>query len=322
MKKYIFLFFLFCICFLTGLFLGPEFFSIPRIIHILSSGQSIDRTIFLKIRLPRVIAGFIVGGGLALTGAVFQAILRNPLADSYTLGVSGGASLGICIGVISGKSLSIPAFAFIGALLSIAIILLAGSRKKFSNTTLILLGVVLNFIFSSFVLLMLAVVKNEKFQEVFMWLLGNLSFFPKNLLILGSICIVLSSVVLMSYWRVFDILSIGEEKAHSLGISPDTIKRIAFILSSIIIGFCVSLSGIIGFVGLIIPHIARLIFRPSHKNVLPCSFFLGGGFLILSDGLARTLISPLEIPVGVITGFFGGIFFLFLLFKQTQKQVW
>lgn len=322
MKKYWILLAILCVCILAGFILGPEILSPAKILRIILCGNKIEKTIFLQIRLPRVIAGFVIGGGLAITGAVLQAVLRNPLADSYTLGISGGASLGICIGVISARTMSIPIFAFIGALISVSIIVLAGSRKKLSNPTLILLGVVLNFIFSSFVLLLLAVIKNEKFHETFMWLLGDLSFFPKNLLILASICICLSSILLVLWARVFDVLSIGEEKAFSLGLDPEKNKKMSFLLCSIIVSFCVSLSGIIGFVGLIIPHLARFLLGSSHRKVLIGSFVLGASFLILCDALARTVIRPLEIPVGVITGFFGGLFFLAMLFRNAGRQVW
>jgi len=316
--KFLLLFIFLIFSFLFSISLGPEIYSPFN----LSSLSSVEKSILLKIRLPRVFAGIIVGGGLSIAGAVFQAILKNPLAESYTLGISGGASLGIAIGMILGKTASVPFFAFIGALFSITIILLTSIKKKFSNPTIILLGVALNFIFSSFVLFLISIVRNEKFQSTLLFLLGNLSLFPENLLKVSAFFIILSSLYLIFSSRVLDILSIGEEKAATTGIDVEKEKKIFFFLCALITGFCVSLAGIIGFVGLIIPHISRFIFGSSNRKVLPVSFIIGSGFLIIADAISRTIIKPLEIPVGVITGFFGGVFFLFLLVKSKYQELW
>ena len=303
---------------LAGLCLGTEFYTLSRLFSL----SDIDRTILFQIRIPRVLAGFIVGAGLSVTGAVLQAILKNPLAESYTLGISGGASLGICIGVILGRSSVIPYFAFLGAVISITIILLASIKKKFSNPTIILLGVALNFLFSSFVLFVMAVIKNEQFQSTMLWLVGDISYFPGNLLVSGIIVISIISIFLIFSGRVYDIMSIGEEKAVSLGVNIENEKKISLILCCIIVGFCVSLAGIIGFVGLIIPHITRFFFGPIHKRSLPVNFIMGGSFLVLADTFARVIIRPVEIPVGVITGFFGGLFFLTILLRGSYRELW
>lgn len=303
---------------LAGLCLGTEFYTLSRLFSL----SDIDRTILFQIRIPRVLAGFIVGAGLSVTGAVLQAILKNPLAESYTLGISGGASLGICIGVILGRSSVIPYFAFLGAVISITIILLASIKKKFSNPTIILLGVALNFLFSSFVLFVMAVIKNEQFQSTMLWLVGDISYFPGNLLVSGIIVISIISIFLIFSGRVYDIMSIGEEKAVSLGVNIENEKKISLILCCIIVGFCVSLAGIIGFVGLIIPHITRFFFGPIHKRSLPVNFIMGGSFLVLADTFARVIIRPVEIPVGVITGFFGGLFFLTILLRGRYRELW
>ncbi len=317
--KFFIVFLLFILSFIFSILIGTESFSIRAIFNpqILSE---IDRTILFKIRLPRVITSFVVGAGLSISGVIFQAILENPLAESYTLGISGGACLGICIGVIFDNFLIIPFCAFIGGILSISIVLFASNFKKFSSPSLILLGVVLNFIFSSLVLFLLSVFKNEKFQQTFIYLLGDLSSTPFPLIKFLSPMILVLSFFSLMFYKTLDILSIGEEKSITLGVEVEKEKRKILFIASLITALCVSLSGIIGFVGLIIPHIVRIIFGNLHKYLLPLSIFVGGTFLILSDTLSRVIIRPLEIPVGVITGFWGGLFFLFLLFKG--EKIW
>jgi len=314
--KYALLVCFFIISIFASICMGTETFGISRLLSL----SEIDRLILFRIRMPRVIAGFIVGAGLSVTGAVLQAVLRNPLAESYTLGISGGASLGICVGMLLGQITIIPYFAFLGAIASVSIILLVSSQKRFSNTTLILLGVALNFLFSSFVLFILAVMKNDRFQPTLLWLIGNISYFPAKFLFPATVIIFLISIYLFSSGSIYDIISIGDEKAVSLGINIEREKRISFILCCIIVGFCVSLAGIIGFVGIIIPHISRFFFGSTHRKNLPANFIAGGSFLVLTDTISRTLINPVEIPVGVITGFFGGIFFLAILLRSKQRE--
>ncbi len=317
--KFFVVFLFFILSFIFSILIGSESFPIKSIFNpsILSE---LDKTILFKIRLPRVITSFVVGAGLSIAGVIFQAILENPLAESYTLGISGGASLGICLGVIFNNVLVVPFFAFIGGILSISIVLFASNFKKFSNPSLILLGVVLNFIFSSFVLFLLSVFKNEKFQQTFVYLLGDLSSTPFSLIKFLSPIILFLSFLSIIFYKTLDILSIGEEKSITLGIEVEKEKKKILFIASLISALCVSLSGIIGFVGLVIPHIVRILFGNLHKNLLPLSIFVGGTFLILSDTISRVFIRPLEIPVGVITGFFGGMFFLFLLFKG--EKIW
>ncbi len=302
----------------AGLSLGTEFFGLMRFLSL----SETDKTILFHLRIPRVMAGFIVGAGLSVTGAVLQAVLKNPLAESYTLGISGGASLGICLGVLLGKVTVIPFFAFLGAVISIMIVLLASIRRRFSNPTVILLGVALNFLFSSFVLFVMAVVRNEQFQSTMLWLIGDISYFPGRLLSAGMVFITLISAFMVLSGRVYDLMSIGEEKAVSMGLDMEREKKVALLLCCIIVGFCVSLAGIIGFVGLIIPHMTRFFFGSTHRRSLPVNFLAGGSFLVLADTLARTLIRPVEIPVGVITGFFGGLFFLSILLRGRYREMW
>lgn len=317
-SKYICVFLFFVLSVIAGLTLGTELYTLPRLFSL----SVVDKTILFNIRAPRVMAAFIVGAGLSITGAVLQAILKNPLAESYTLGISGGASLGIATGIIVGKTALTPYFAFIGAMISILIVILSSIKKQLSNPTVILLGVALNFLFSSFVLFTVAVARNQQFQATMLRLIGDISFFPSNLLYGCLISITIISLFLILSGRVYDVISLGDEKAISIGISIEKEKRIALILCCIITGLCVSLGGIIGFVGLVIPHITRFFFGPLHRRALTINFLTGGSFLILADTLARTIIKPLEIPVGVITGFSGGLFFLVILLRGRYKEMW
>lgn len=316
MKKIIFLtlFFLFSIYF--GILFGSKIYTLNEILNL----SDIEKTILLKIRIPRVICAFIVGAGLSISGAVLQSVLKNPLAESYTLGISGGASLGITIGIIIGSLNSITFFAFLGSIFSLALILSLSILKKFSNTSIILAGISLNFISSSLVLFLISIIHYEKFQSTILFLFGDLSSFSLKILFYSLIIIFLSLIFFIFSGRIYDILSIDEEKAKTLGINVNFEKNLTYFICCLISSLCVSLSGIIGFVGLIIPHIVRGLFGSVHKKVISISFIIGGSFLVICDTISRLLIRPVEIPVGVITGFFGGIFFLSLLFKG--EKIW
>lgn len=316
MKKIFFLilFFLFSIYF--GIFFGSKIYTFGEIFNL----NDIEKTVLLKIRIPRVICAFVVGAGLSISGAVLQSILKNPLAESYTLGISGGASLGIIIGVILGKINSIPLFSFLGSIFPLILIILLSTIKNFSITSVILAGISLNFICSSLVLFLISITNYEKLHSTILFLFGDLSSFSEKILLYASSLIILSLIFLTVSGRVYDILSIDEEKAKTLGINVKLEKNLTYFTSCLISSLCVCLSGIISFVGLIIPHIVRGFFGSVHKKIIPISFILGGSFLIICDTISRIVIRPVEIPVGVITGFFGGIFFLSLLLKK--EKIW
>jgi len=285
-----------------------------------------NQTIIWKIRIPRVILGLFIGAGLAVSGCVFQGMLRNPLADPYTLGVSGGAALGASIGIIFRfeKFLGyygLPLFAFIGAFISISLIYLLALRRNLSVTTLILIGVVLSFLFSAIVTLILSVSDPQKVHLTIIWLMGDLSLADSGLILPVSLFVIPGILILFLFSRDMDLLTLGEEKARHLGVDVKLIRRVLFLFSSIITGACVSSSGIIGFVGLMVPHFIRGFTGPGHRILLPASAIGGAILLVLADTLARTIISPLELPVGVITGIFGGIFFLIFFLRSKRKEI-
>ena len=294
--------------------------AIYYLFHPASSG--IERDIIWQIRFPRVILALLVGAGLACCGAVFQGLLRNPLAGPYTLGISGAAALGATLGIISGISgIYLPLSAFSGSALSIFLIYTIASKKRFSNPTLILGGVILSFLFSSLVLLIFAISRAEDVHGIIFWLMGDLSSAQISLIKIISFFILPATALLFIFSRDLNILTLGEEKALHLGVNSVQVKKILFIAASFITGACVAASGIIGFVGLIIPHFMRKIVGVDHRLLLPASCIAGAIFLILCDTLARIIIRPLELPVGVITGLFGGIFFLTFLLKSKHWEV-
>lgn len=275
------------------------------------------QAILWRLRLPRILLGLFVGAGLACAGAVFQALLRNPLAESYTLGVSGGAAFGATLGIVlTVAPVYLPGFAFLGSFLSILLIYSIACRRRFSNPVLILGGVILNFLFSSLVLLIFAVSKSEEVHTAILWLMGDLSSTHNSLIITVAFLIFPAIGLLLIFTRELNILTLGEEKAQHLGINVESTKKTFFLIASVITGASIASSGIIGFVGLIIPHFMRKFTGSDHRLLLPATAIAGATFLILCDTLARIVIRPMELPVGVVTGIFGGIFFLTFLLKS------
>jgi iron complex transport system permease protein len=240
------------------------------------------------------------------------------------LGTSGGAALGATLGIVIGSSeilgpYRLSLYAFVGAAMSISLVYIVASRGAFSIHTMILGGVILSFLFSSLVLLIFALVQVEKIHSVLRWLMGDLSTAENSLIPVVAI-IILGGILLLSIWgRKIDILTLGDEKAISLGIVPNSTRKGIFILVSLIVGVCVSATGIIGFVGLIIPHFMRWTFSPGHRALIPASALAGSIYLCLSDTLARTIIHPIELPVGVVTGIIGGLFFLGILVSSRWR---
>jgi len=287
---------------------------------------SSNQAIIWGLRIPRIILGLLVGAGLAVSGCVFQGMLRNPLADSYTLGVSGGAALGASIGIILSLErflgyYGLPLCAFMGAFISISLIYLLAFRKNFSAATLILIGVVLSFLFSAVVTLILSISDPQKVHLTIIWLMGDLSMADPGLILPVSLFVIIGILILFLFSRDMDLLTLGEEKARHLGVDVSLIRRVLFLFSSIVTGACVASTGIIGFVGLMVPHFMRRFTGPAHGVLLPASAIGGAILLILADTLARTIIYPLELPVGVITGIFGGVFFLIFFLRSKRKEI-
>ncbi len=287
-----------------------------------ASQAGVNKTIILNIRLPRVLLAGLVGFALAAAGTVFQALLKNPMADPYVIGISSGASLGAAIGIIFDLKVSllglnsIPLFAFGGALLTIIVVYnLAKSGGKIPVTTLLLAGVATGSFLSAIVSLLM-VFNNQSMHEIVFWIMGSLSGAGWQEVQMSWFYILLGYGVIHFFAVDLNVMLLGDESAQSLGIDVALIKKILLVSGSLLAGAAVAVSGVIGFVGLIIPHIVRLVVGPDHRILIPVSALVGASFLIATDTFARTIIAPTEIPVGIITSLFGAPFFLYLLRKK------
>jgi iron complex transport system permease protein len=279
-------------------------------------------TILFGLRLPRALLAVIVGATLATAGVAFQGLLRNPLADPFILGISGGAALGAVCSILTGFDVHIggfattPIFAFLGALASMFLVYFAagGPGGRVSAVTLLLTGVILNFLFSAIIMLLTSLAASHRKLDITNWLMGTIMPGMNYWQILGIG--LLGMVGLFSFTAIaanLNLLSLGEGVATGLGVNVGRTKTLIFIFASLMTGVAVSVSGPVGFVGLIIPHIMRFALGPDHRLLLPASFLLGGAFLALADTAARTAFAPEEIPVGVMTALCGSPFFLWLL---------
>jgi len=281
----------------------------------------------IRLRVARILLAIFTGAALSVSGAIFQALLRNPLAEPYILGVSSGAGLGAASAIVLGMGTlsiwSVPAMAFCGSILTILIVyrLAREPNGVVPVYTLLLAGVIVNAAISSVLMFIVSVSSSDELHNVIWWLLGNLQIFDWQLLQLVSVVILLclSAVVMMSH--KLNIITLGEEPAAHLGLNVEATKKIFFLLASLMTASAVAACGLIGFVGLIIPHCVRLAIGPDHRRLVLASALSGATFLVLADSFARTIIAPTEIPIGVVTTFIGGPFFLFLL-KRKKNTYW
>ncbi len=285
--------------------------------------------ILVKFRLPRIVLACLVGAALACSGVVFQALLRNPLADPYILGISSGAGLGVMIAVISGLNWTlwgrspIAVFAFFGALGTVWLVWFIGRLTgKFHITGLLLAGVVVNAFFSAVIMFLTSIAKAQQVHSTIFWLMGNMTEGDALVLWVGTGCVLAGILALYYISPQLNALSFGADDARSMGVNITRTRTIAFAVAAAITAIAVSLSGLIGFVGLVIPHAVRLIFGPDHRQLLPLSAVTGAIFLVIADTLARTIIAPAQLPVGVVTAIVGGPFFLILLVKYSRKVGW
>lgn len=290
----------------------------------LGTADETTRAIVLRLRLPRAVLAALVGGGLALSGAIFQALLRNPLAEPYILGVSSGAAVGAVGAVALGWALrtpwAVPIAAFIGAIGATALVFrIATSVGRTLDTRVLLLaGVVVGAFFNALILLLLTFTDVETFRAAIFWMMGSLgnADWPATLILAAYL--VPATVALLALARPLNLLAIGEETAEHLGTRVEFVKWTAFLIASLLVATGVAVSGVIGFIGLIVPHAVRLLWGSDHRMLLPASFLAGASFLLLADLVARTAAAPAELPVGVITALIGVPVFVVLL---TRRQV-
>jgi iron complex transport system permease protein len=275
-----------------------------------------------RLRLARTALGVVAGAGLSVAGVIFQAILRNPLAEPYVLGVSSGAGLGAALAIVLGLSAAgawtLPATAFAGALGTILLVY-ALARTPTGTApvqTLLLSGVVVSAVLGSILMFVVSVTPSEKLHSVVWWLLGNLQVFDWGLLRIVSAVVVAGLAMSVLFARDLNLMALGEEPAAHLGLDVEWTKKLFFLLASLMTGATVAACGLIGFVGLIVPHTVRLVAGPDHRRLVTASALAGAAFLVLADSVARTIIAPREVPIGVITAILGGPFFLGLLRKR------
>lgn len=287
------------------------------------SDPSVD-AIIMQIRFPRVMLALFVGASLAVAGAALQGLLRNPLAEPYTIGVASGAAVGSALVLIIFKQgtflgvMGLPLAAFLGALLTgVLVYRLARVNGYLSVETLILSGVIMNS-FMSAILSYLLTVAGENIHQIIFWMMGNLTLRGSEYFIYTLPYLAFGIVIMCIYGRDLNVLSFGEETAGQLGVAVERTKRVILLLATLLTGVAVSLAGTIGFVGLIVPHLVRLVLGPDHRILIPVSAVAGGIFLIWADTVARTIVAPVELPVGVITAFLGAPFFVYLL--RTRKH--
>jgi len=312
---------------LLSLSVGEMNLGFTDILNILRHGNNgMEYTILSQIRFPRVVLGIAVGGALSLSGMLLQGVYRNPLVEPYTLGISGGASLGVAFAIVFGLhqligSFVLPFAGFTGAFLIIFLVYTFSSRSgRINIQSMLLTGVMISFIASSSMMLLMSTTSSENLHGIIFWIMGSLDE-PDMSLISVTLVLALGSL-LVSYFFVqpLNALRLGEEKAKHLGINTDTTIKILFLLASLLAGVCVAVAGVIGFVGLIIPHLMRMLVGSDYRILLVSSFVSGSIFLVLSDVIARTIISPNELPIGVITGIVGGIIFLLLMSRSSLRS--
>jgi iron complex transport system permease protein len=290
--------------------------------------ENIDGThmkIVLDLRLPRIIVSALVGAGLSIVGAALQGMFKNPMADPYVLGISSGASLGAAIAIVVGLEYTFlgigykTLFAFFGALATIICVYnISRVGNKVPTITLLLSGVALSYLLSSIVSIIMIFNRNQTEQIVF-WILGSVSASSWEQVMLMFPVVFLGIIAIISFSKDLNVISTGEETAKSLGIEVEKVKKLLILICSVIVASCVSVSGVIGFVGLIIPHTVRLVVGSDHRALLPFSVIGGAAFMVVCDTIARNAIPPVEIPVGAITAMFGAPYFIFLLYKNKKK---
>jgi iron complex transport system permease protein len=309
-RSLLILLFLLIIAIIFGLIKGAV--NIPFVNLLLKDNQ-----VILNLRLLRIIAAILVGSGLAVSGIALQAILRNPLAEPYLLGTSGGAGLAAVIAVIMGVSrIYMPFAAFLGAVLSIIVVYnLARERGVIGDKSLILSGVIISVAFSSVIVFLVSLFGNEAMHEMNWWLWGSLQVYDYKLLILVALPVISGIGVIYFFAQDLNAISMGEEEARHLGIDAQNIKKILILVTALITASLICICGIIGFVGLIVPHMMRLVVGPNHKVLIPTTCLAASVFMVFCDLLSRTLFPPVEIPIGVITAMIGTPVFIILLKK-------
>ncbi len=323
-------FFILTILFLTlfavsfiSIFFGSSDYGIKELFKAFSEDSTgANYTIFFKFRIPRLLLAISVGGSLSLAGAILQGLFRNPLVEPFTLGISGGASIGVSLAIafnfgVTLGAFSYPLFGFLGALFISATVYILSRRQGFVKIErMLLFGVMLSFISSAFVMLIVSVSKMGNLRSIIFWIMGSLDDVNIGFIYTSLITSFVGLISVLFFAVQLNMLQLGESAATQIGVKTEKVKTILFIIAALLTGISVSIVGVIGFVGLVVPHFVRSFVGKDHRLVLVTSFFVGSIFLIIADVISRTIISPIHLPVGVITGLIGGISFLIILIKK------
>jgi iron complex transport system permease protein len=296
---------------------------------VVETASGISRSVIVvDVRLPRLLVAFLVGASLAAVGVALQALLRNPLADPFILGISSGAALGaalalqIGVGWVAAGFSAVQLFAFVGAGITIGVIYrITVADGRIPVHTLLLAGVITNAILSALILFITSLADSTSAFRMFFWLMGSLATLGYAGIGTLAVYVAVGIGLLCGQARSLDLLSLGEEAARGLGLDVERVKRTLFFTSALVTGAVVAVSGLIGFVGMVVPHAVRLMLGPDHRLLLPAAALVGGVFLTVADTIARSLLAPTELPVGVITALCGGPFFIYLLVSNRRAQV-
>ena len=307
---------------LFALMVGEIHFSVLELLTVFGDKNGIEYTILSRIRLPRIMLGVAVGGALSLAGVLLQGIYRNPLVEPYTLGISGGASLSVAITIVFGLNISLgaymlPAAGFVGSIVTVFIVyILSMGKYSIDINKMLLLGVMVSFIASSAMMFLMSTTTNENLQSIIFWVMGSLA--ETDVILIRIVFYVAIAGLLISYLfaNPLNALRLGEGNAKHLGINTGITIRILFVIASLMTGVSVAVAGVIGFVGLVIPHLTRMVVGSDFRILLISSFLGGSIFVVLCDIIARLIIAPNELPIGVITGMIGGLVFIVVLGRK------
>jgi iron complex transport system permease protein len=307
---------------IASLSVGEINFSLTELAEVLRNKEGVEYTIVRNIRFPRIILGLSVGGALSLAGVILQGIYRNPLVEPYTLGISGGAALGVAITIVLGLTsvvgvYMLPFAGFVGAIIAIFLVyLLSVNRNHLVINRMLLIGVMISFIASSSMMFLMSITTSENVNSIVFWIMGSLD--EPDTVLINIVFFTSFTGLVISYLfaNQLNALRLGESKARHLGINTNLSIRALFIIASLLTGVSVAVTGVIGFVGLIIPHIFRMFTGSDNRIMLLASFLGGGVFVVVCDIIARTIIAPNELPIGVITGIIGGLVFIVVISKS------
>ena len=279
-------------------------------------------SIFWNLRAPRIVLSVLVGAALSVCGAAYQSVFRNPLTDPYVLGISSGASVGAAVAILLGLEaymLGVGTCALVTGLLTIVVIYrIASIGNRMHTTTLLLTGVCITFLMSA-IISFIMVLRQDKMDSIIFWTMGSFASASWTEVAIVAPVVAVGIGIVLYYARDLNLLLAGSETARSLGVEVERVKRILLLSTTLMVAFCVATCGVIGFVGLVVPHCLRLVLGPDNRRIVPCAIFAGGLFMLLCDTLARTLLMPAELPVGSLTALAGAPLFIYLLYKNKKR---